>query len=119
MIQFSGGQICSLVSEAALSRIDFHHCFQLEHKSLAHVPLGIAFLYETCSNKPMNHVIELPDTHTSRGDPVFPGLNGQPCGFAFLYFSPEVMGFSGEKVALPENTTEQFLGTTGQVTGLE
>src|SRR5439155_3940389 len=85
----------------------------------AHVPLGIAFLYEPCSNKSMNHVVELSDAHSPFRNPVFPGLDRQTTRFHSLDFLPEVVSFPGKKVALPEDSTEEFLRSTRQVPGLE
>jgi len=67
----------------------------------------------------MNHVVELSDTHPPFRNPVFPCLDWQTTRFRFLDFLPEVVSFPGKKVALPENSTEEFLWSTRQVPRFE
>ena len=74
MVQFIGG-LFHLRFVTAFRRIDPHHLFQLLHEPSAHVPFGIALFYEPCSNKSVNHVVELSDAHPPFRDPVLPCLN--------------------------------------------
>ncbi len=87
--------------------VDFEHSVELAAEAAAQVPSRFPFLYESGSHQSMNHIVELSYTHFTFRNPVFPCLYGQPCWLCLLHFAPEAMGFSGEKIALPEHAPEE------------
>ena len=67
----------------------------------------------------MDHIVELAYTHSTLANPVFPCLNRQTGRFGSLDLPPEVVSLTGEKVALPEDSTKELVWVAWEVACLE